>query len=74
MARYELNLHGTICPDPLIATQNELEKLAPGDELLVKVDYPLAAENIPRWAQGAGHAVTVAKTGGSTWEILIRKA
>jgi len=37
-------------------------------------DYPLAAENIPRWAQEAGHKVLrVEKVGNALWEIEIEK-
>ncbi len=54
--------------------QREIKKLKPGETLVVVSDYPLAAENIPRWAQEAGHKVVrVEKVGDALWEIEIEK-
>jgi TusA-related sulfurtransferase len=54
--------------------QREMQKLKPGEILIVVSDYPLAAENIPRWAQEAGHKVLrVEKVGDALWEIEIEK-
>ena len=54
--------------------QREIKKLKPGEILMVVSDYPLAAENIPRWAQEARHKVLrVEKVGNALWEIEIEK-
>ncbi|MEE9276087.1 MAG: sulfurtransferase TusA family protein [bacterium] len=68
-----LNLRGQICPDPLVQVQDALKRAAAGDVLEVAVDYPLAVENISRWAEGQGHAVAVTQKEGE-WEIRITLA
>ena len=71
---HRLDTRGEICPYPLIMAQREIKKLKPGETLIVVSDYPLAAENIPRWAQEAGHKVLrVEKVGNALWEIEIEK-
>lgn len=71
---HRLDTRGEICPYPLIMAQREIKKLKPGETLVVVSDYPLAAENIPRWAQEAGHKVVrVEKVGDALWEIEIEK-
>ncbi len=71
---HRLDTRGEICPYPLIMAQREIKKLTPGEILMVVSDYPLAAENIPRWAQEAGHTVLrVEKVGNALWEIEIEK-
>jgi TusA-related sulfurtransferase len=54
--------------------QREMKRLNPGDFLIVVSDYPLSAENIPRWAAEEGHRVIrVEKMGDALWEIEIEK-
>lgn len=69
----EINLRGQICPDPLIHVQDEARRAAPGDTLVIAVDYPLAVDNIGNWAEGAGHAVEVKKLEGE-WEVRVTLA
>ena len=69
-----VDARGEICPYPLIMTQRAMTALAPGERLKVLVDYPMSVEDIPRWAEGAGHRVLrVEKTGNALWEIEIEK-
>jgi len=71
---HRLDTQGEICPYPLVMAQREMKKLQPGDVLIVISDYPLAAENIPRWAAEHGHRVVrVEKVGDALWEIEIEK-
>lgn len=71
---HRLDTRGEICPYPLIMAQREMKRLHAGEILMVVSDYPLAAENIPRWAQEAGHKVLrVEKVGNALWEIEIEK-
>lgn len=71
---HRLDTRGEICPYPLVMAQREIRKLAPGDILIVVSDYPLSAENIPRWAAEQGHwVIRVEKVGGALWEIEIEK-
>jgi len=74
MAIKALDVRGEICPDPLTLTIKEMERLAPGDQLKVVVDSPMALETISRWAQNAGHRlVGVSEIGAAQWEITIEK-
>ncbi len=71
---HRLDTRGEICPYPLVMAQREMGQLDPGDVLIVLSDYPLSAENIPRWAAEQGHRVIrVEKVGGALWEIEIEK-
>lgn len=67
-----LDLRGEICPYPLFESKKAMEDLAPGDRLVVLVDYPLALDNITRWAENAGHAVVqVEELGAAEWRIVL---
>lgn len=69
-----VDARGEICPYPLIMTQRAMTARAPGERLKILVDYPMSVEDIPRWAEGAGHRVVrVEKTGNALWEIEIEK-
>jgi len=71
---HELDATGEICPYPLVLTQRAIKPLKVRERLLVKVDYPKSSEDIPRWAEEAGHKVLeVKKVGEAEWEILIEK-
>lgn len=70
-----LDVRGEICPYPLFETRKRMEALASGAELEVLIDYPLALDNISRWAENAGHTVlSVEELGASEWRLLLRKA
>lgn len=70
-----LDLRGEICPYPLFETRKRMQRLASGEQLEVLIDYPLALDNITRWAENAGHSVlSVEARGASEWRILLRKA
>jgi tRNA 2-thiouridine synthesizing protein A len=74
-AHQTLDVRGEICPYPLFETRKKLEALAPGSRLEVLIDYPLALDNITRWAEGAGHSVLeVEEVGASEWRIVIERA
>ncbi len=70
-----LDVRGEICPYPLFETKSAMEKLPSGGRLEVLIDYPLALDNITRWAQNAGHKVVeVVKLGASEWRIVLERA
>ncbi len=68
-----LDLKGEICPDPLIQVQDAMKGGSAGDSYVVLLDYPLAVENVARWAEAEGHAVEVEQK-GNEWEIRITMA
>lgn len=74
MTQHKLDVRGDICPYTLINTKKQMKKLNSGDRLEVLIDYPLARENIPRWAEEAGHKIVKnAETGNSEWKLILEK-
>lgn len=63
MATQILNCQGLHCPQPVIRTKDMLAATAEG-ELLVIVDNEAARDNVRRFAESQGHAVTVAQVNG----------
>jgi TusA-related sulfurtransferase len=54
-----LDITGLTCPMTWIRTKLELERMAPGEVLVVTCPAGEALENVPRSAADAGHAVQV---------------
>ena len=54
-----LDITGLTCPLTWVRTKLALERLAPGEELVVLCPPGEALENVPRSAAEAGHGVTV---------------
>lgn len=70
-----IDLRGEICPYPLFETKKELEALPAGARLVVLLDYPLALDNVTRWAENAGHTVVeVEEMGASEWRVVLERA
>lgn len=63
MAIQVLNCQGLNCPQPVIRTKDMLAATAE-KELLVIVDNEAARDNVRRFAESQGHAVTVAQVDG----------
>jgi TusA-related sulfurtransferase len=55
----ELDIRDVTCPLTWVKTKLALERMAPGEELLVRLTGGEAMENVPRSAREAGHDVTV---------------
>lgn len=55
MSHHVLDARGTLCPMPVIKTQNEIAKLVPGDTLEVIATDPGALNDIPAWCRVHGH-------------------
>jgi TusA-related sulfurtransferase len=64
-----LDVTGLRCPMTWVRTKLELERLAAGETLEVRVPPGEAAESVPRSAREAGHAVDVS---GTTVRIVRR--
>lgn len=74
MTTETLDVRGEICPYPLFEARKKLEALPAGTRLEVLIDYPLALDNITRWAESAGHTVLeVQEVGASEWRIVIEQ-
>ena len=60
MAHHNYNLTGTICPIPVIRTQDRIAELLDGDTLEVLCSDPGALHDIPTWCRIHGHSITSA--------------
>ena len=60
MTATQLDLTGVACPMNWVKTKLALERLAPGDELSVRLDAGEPVESVPRSAREDGHEVAVA--------------
>lgn len=70
-----LDVRGEICPYPLFEARARMEDLPSCATLTVLIDYPLALDNVTRWAENAGHeVVSVEDLGASEWRIVLRHA
>ncbi len=57
MSELELDARNTLCPMPVIKTQNKIAELSPGDVLRVVCTDPGALNDIPAWCRINGHTV-----------------
>ncbi len=57
MAHHTLEARNTLCPMPVIKTQNKIAELQPGDTLEVTCTDPGALNDIPAWCRINGHIV-----------------
>ena len=55
----QLDLTGVLCPLTWVKARLALERLAPGDELEVRLDPGEPLDSVPRSAREDGHAVWV---------------
>ena len=68
-----LDCMGEACPVPLIKTEKALEKMEPGDVLIVQIDHSCAMKNVPEWARKQGHNVEIEEIDDGEWEVIIEK-
>ena len=57
MSHYTLEARNSLCPMPVIKTQNKIAELQPGDTLEVICTDPGALSDIPAWCRINGHLV-----------------
>ncbi len=57
MSRHTLDVKGQLCPIPVIRTQNQVKRLAPGDILAVVCTDPGVEHDIPAWCRINGHRI-----------------
>jgi TusA-related sulfurtransferase len=71
----ELDITGEICPMTFVRTRLALDRMAPGEVLLVRLRGEEPLRNVPRTATEQGHQVLSVETGpdGIT-QLLLRKA
>ncbi len=57
MSNYQLDARNTLCPMPVIKTQNKVNELQVGDSLEVTCTDPGALSDIPAWCRINGHQI-----------------
>ena len=62
MSQHRLDVRGQLCPIPVIRTQNQIKKLAPGDILEILCTDPGALHDVPAWCRIHGHKVIHSQT------------
>ena len=70
MSDYELDARNSLCPMPVIKTQNKVNELQPGDTLTVTCTDPGALNDIPAWCRINGHEVIETSEVGN--EVIIK--
>jgi len=69
MSHYTLDARNSLCPMPVIKTQNKVAELQPGDTLEVACTDPGALNDIPAWCRINGH--TIIETQEKNEEVII---
>ena len=70
MSEYTLDARRTLCPLPVIKTQDKIKELQSGDILEVTSTDPGALNDIPAWCRINGH--TVLDSSETSGEVIIR--
>ena len=53
----QLDVRKLLCPMPVIKTQNAVNEMAPGDQLIIIASDPGTLEDIPTWSRINGHKI-----------------
>ena len=72
MAHHTLEARNTLCPMPVIKTQNKIAELQPGDILEVTCTDPGALNDIPAWCRINGHIVKETRENDDEVVIIIQ--
>jgi len=74
MSNYTLDARHTLCPMPVIKTQNRVAELEPGDLLEVTCTDPGALSDIPAWCRINGHLVKETREENDDVIIIVQVA
>ncbi len=70
----ELDITGELCPMTFVRTRLALDRMQPGQTLLVRLRGAEPLENVPRAAAELGHAVLALDTGADgVSRLLLRR-
>ena len=72
MSSYTLDARRLICPLPVIRTQQKIETLSDGDELLVVATDPGSMHDVPAWCRVHGHQVRSSEQTDDEYRIVIK--
>ncbi|HEY0301927.1 MAG TPA: sulfurtransferase TusA family protein [Rhizomicrobium sp.] len=68
-----LDLRGLKCPLPALFARRALARAAPGEEIEVVADDPLAAVDIPHMCHGENHTVVSIARDGAVTRLVLRR-
>jgi tRNA 2-thiouridine synthesizing protein A len=74
MSHYTLDARNSLCPMPVIKTQNKIAELQAGDILEVTCTDPGALNDIPAWCRINGHLVKESREDDDEVVIVIQVA
>ncbi len=70
----KLDIKGVVCPYTLVKSKLAIEDIEVGQVIEILLDYPEAANSIPKAMLNYGHCVLkVEKINDTDWIVLIRK-
>ncbi|OGP64146.1 MAG: hypothetical protein A3K22_01360 [Deltaproteobacteria bacterium RBG_16_42_7] len=70
----KLNIKGAVCPYTLVKSKLAMEEIEVGQILEILLDYPEAAQSIPKAMLNYGHSVLkVEKINSTDWIVQVRK-
>jgi len=69
----ELNEVGLECSAVLARLREELEKIRPGESLLLATDDPTSPIEMIRWSDQTGHSLLARRKEGAIYEFLVRR-
>jgi tRNA 2-thiouridine synthesizing protein A len=73
-ADHELDITGEVCPMTFVRTRLALDRMAPGQTLLVRLCGEEPVSNVPRTAREQGHEVLSLETGADgVTSLLLRR-
>ena len=72
MSDYTLDARNSLCPMPVIKTQNKVKELKAGDTLEVTSTDPGAMNDIPAWCRINGHEIIDAQENDGVVVIVVR--
>jgi len=70
----ELDCSALQCPGPILKLRETMDRLAVGDEVLIRTADPGFLADAPAWCRQAGHQLVELKQAGALVEARIRKA
>ncbi len=70
----EADCTGLQCPGPILRLKQEMDRLSPGDELLMRASDPGFPADVRAWCASAGNLLLALDRSGSVIEARIRKA
>ena len=69
----EVDARGTFCPEPVIATQNRMQSMEPGEVLLLLADDAGVAVDIPAWCMSTSNEFLGLLKEPRVYRVYIRK-